>query len=141
ADPLLARAQIGCGDDELAAAWLVTRHGPEIAHVGAARALGHRKAAQQLRAGDRGQQRMVLLGPEPLHAAAEQPELDAELHDQAQIEERQRLESRHELPDVAARSEAVRIAPPLHEPGGRDRTAPAEDLLAVRLRAQLAHET
>lgn len=82
---------------------VVHREGAERLHVGAVPGLGHREAAHQL-SGDQVRQVGVVVTPcaQMQDRAAEEPELHADLHQDRQITEGQRLERGDRGSDVTA---------------------------------------
>ncbi len=103
ADVVLARPVAVRGDDELLAGGVVPREGAECLHIGAVPGLGHREAPHQL-PGDQVRQigLVVAFGAQMQDRATEEPELHADLHQDRQVAEGQRLESGDGGPDVAA---------------------------------------
>ncbi len=111
ADPILAGRLRGRVDDELACRGIVGGGRLEIAHVGAVSGLRHRVAAGQLQSSDGSEVRLVVPPRAELEdAPPEEPELDAELHDDAQVPQGERLESRDRRAGVSAPSEHLRVA-------------------------------
>ena len=137
ADVVLARARRGRVDDELLRGRVVGRGGLQRLHVRAVVALAHREAAGQLEPRDRGQVALVVAHrPEVQDGAAEQAELDAALHQQAQVAERERLEAGDRAADVAEPAELGRVAhrgPAAH----RQLLRPLRDARAVLVARQV----
>ena len=103
ADVVLAGAVVGSRDHELLALDVVRRVGAERLHVGPVTRLGHREAAQQL-AGDEVLEVgvVVVLRAELQDGAAVEPELHADLHQDREVAEAERLEGRDRGTDVTA---------------------------------------
>jgi hypothetical protein len=135
ADPRLGGIVIGRVDDELAV--LVRGRRAQVLDVGSVALLGHREAAGQLERGDVGQVALVVaLRAEVQDGAAEQAEVDADLDEQREVGERERLEAG----DVAA--EVVLAAVRLRVAGHRlahlrEVLRPRQDLLAMLLERQV----
>ena len=91
--PILGGGVRRRGDDDLIAARFVRRCRLEVAHVGAVSGLGHRVASGQIESADRAEVGTVMpLGAELQYAAPEETELNSELHQDAQVSEREALE-------------------------------------------------
>jgi hypothetical protein len=92
-NPFLARRGARRMEHEDPALGIVTGNGLEIANVRAVAELGHRKPAEELPASDgRDPARTVAGASEIGNGPAEEPELHAELHHQAEIVHAERLE-------------------------------------------------
>jgi len=108
---LLAPFSGRCGDLELPRGSLVDRDRAEGLDVAPVTRLGHREAAHQLPGDQVAQVGVVVrLGAELEDRAAEEPELDADLHQHRQVTERQGLERRHGGADVAPAAVLLREA-------------------------------
>lgn len=93
ANPFLARRHRRAVDHERPGFGIVGCGGFEHAHVRAVAGFGHGEATQQLQRGDIVQIfLMMFVRAQKQDAAAKQAELNAEFHDQAQVEQRQCLE-------------------------------------------------
>ncbi len=113
ADVVLAGLLAVGGDHELAGLGLVDRDRAEGLDVAPVARLGHREAAHQLPGDQVAQVGVVVrLGAELEDRAAEEPELDADLHQHRQVAERQGLERRHGRADVASAAVLLREAHP-----------------------------
>ena len=137
ADVVLARVGVRRVDDELARVRVVRRGRAEGLDVGAVAGLRHREAADQVERGDRGQvRRVVALGAEVQHRAAEQPELHAALDEQREVAERERLERGDRSPDLALAAVLDRVAD-RGAAGVRQLLRPRQHLRAVLLARQV----
>jgi hypothetical protein len=102
ADVVLAARLVGGGDHELLGRGVVRRHRAEGLHVGAVPALGHREAAHRAAGHEVGEVGVVVvLRAELEDRAAEQAELDADLHQHREVAEGEGLEGRDRGADVA----------------------------------------
>ena len=104
ADPHLVRVVVGRVDDELLRLRVVGGRRAQVLDVGAVAVLGHREAARELERGDVGQVALVVaLRAEVQHGAAEEAELHADLHEQREVAEAERLEAGDVAAEVVVR--------------------------------------
>ena len=95
----LVRVVVGRLDHEIARLGVVGGGRAQVLDVGAVAVLRHREAPRQPERGDVAQVALVVaLRAQVQHGAAEEPELDADLHEQGQVAEAERLKAG----DVAA---------------------------------------
>ncbi len=131
ADVLLVSVVVRGVDDELARVGVVGGGGAQLLDVRAVAGLGHGKAAGDLEGGRGAQVALVVaFGAELLDRAAPQAELDAELDQQRQIAERDRLKAGHVGAGVAAPAVALGEAGRGQAAGGEG-FRPGEDALPV----------
>ena len=136
ADVVLPGVVTGRGDHELLGVRVVRRDRAERLDVGAVPGLGHREAAHQLAGDELGDvEVVVVLRAELEDGAAEEPELDADLHQHREVAVGQGLERRERGADVAAAAVLLREAHP-GLPGRRHLDDEVLDPLPVVLAAQ-----
>ena len=136
ADVVLPRVLAGRLHDELLGVRVVRRDRADRLDVGPVAGLGHREAAHGLAGDELGEvEVVVVLGAELQDRAAEQPELDADLHQHGQVAVGQRLERGQRGADVAAAAVLLGEA----HPGLAGRRHLDDDVLDPLAEVRVAH--